>query len=59
MLSYGRMKAELLENADVTVSTFRACARFLGIIACLCTFMELQLSNIAIDNRISLSNIDL
>ena len=63
MLSCGRVKTELFENADATVSIYCISEHALGSLgitrghfACLFSFIEVRMPNIAIDCGISLSN---
>ena len=66
MLSCGRVKTELFENADVTVSIYCISEHALGSLeitrghfARLFSFIEVQMPNIVIDYGISLSNVEL
>ena len=66
MLSCGRVKTELFENADVTVSIYDVSEHALGSLgitrghfACPFSFIEVRMPNIVIDYGISLSNIEL
>ena len=61
MLSCGRLKTELFENADVTVSIYCISEHVLGSlgitrghVACLFSFIEVQMPTIIIDIGISL-----
>ena len=63
LLSYGRVKTELFENADVTTSIYQQSEHALGSlgitrghVACLFYFFEVLMSNIVIEYRILLSN---
>ena len=66
MLSFGRLKTELFENADVTVLIYCISEHALGALgitrghfAGLFSFIEARMPNIIIDYGISLSNIEL
>ena len=68
MLSCGRVKTELFENADVTVSipdsvisehALSSLGITRGHFACLFSLIEVRILNIVIDYGISLSNIEL
>ena len=66
MLSCVRVKTELFQNADVTVSIYCTLEHALGSLgitrghfACPFSFIEVRIPNIVIDYRISLANIDL
>ena len=59
----GRVKTELFENADVTASIYHPSEHALcslgitrGHFVCLFSFIEVRMSNIVIEYRISLSN---
>ena len=63
MLSCGRVKTELVENADVTASIYLQSEHALGSlgitrghVACLFSFIEVLMSHIVIEYRILLSN---
>ena len=65
LLSCGREKTELFKNADVTVSIYCISEHALGPLGitrghfgCLFSFIEVRMSNIVIEYRISLSNIE-
>ena len=66
LFSCGRVKTELFENADVKASIYDVSEHVLGSLgitrghfACLFSFIEVRMPNIAIDYGISLSNIEL
>ena len=66
ILSCGRVKTELFENADVTVSIYDVSEHALGSLgikrghfACPFSFIEVRMPNIDIGYGISLSNIEL
>ena len=61
LLSCGRVKTELFENADVTTSIYHQSEHSLGGItrghvACLFSFIEVLMSNVVIEYRILHSN---
>ena len=63
LLSCGRVKTELFENADVTASNYLQSEHALGSlgttrghVACLFSFIEVLMSNIVIEYRNVLSN---
>ena len=63
LLSCGRVKTELFENADVTASIYHQSEHVLGSlgitrghVACLFSFIEVLMSNIITEYRILLSN---